>query len=62
MIYNFVYNEIGKKDYPNAFYFNGKVELAGNILSLFNKKEMMEVLLRHHKNNFWNSLCTVCEI
>lgn len=38
MIYNFVYNEIGKKDYPNAFYFNGKVELAGNILSLFNKK------------------------
>ncbi|MDR6545728.1 hypothetical protein J2810_001776 [Chryseobacterium rhizosphaerae] len=38
MIYNFVYSEIGKKDYPNAFYFNGKVELAGNILSLFNKK------------------------
>lgn len=39
MIYNFVYNEIGKKDYPNAFYFNGKVELAGNILSIFNKKD-----------------------
>lgn len=38
MIYNFVYNEIGKKDYPNAFYFNGKVELAGNILSVFNQK------------------------
>ncbi len=38
MIYNFVYNEIGKKDYPNAFYFNGKVELAGNILSAFNQK------------------------
>ncbi|WP_084176074.1 translocation and assembly module lipoprotein TamL [Chryseobacterium shigense] len=38
MIYNFVYNEIGKKDYPNAFYFNGKVELAGNILSIFNQK------------------------
>ncbi|QIY89916.1 translocation and assembly module lipoprotein TamL [Chryseobacterium gallinarum] len=38
MIYNFVYSEIGKKDYPNAFYFNGKVELAGNILSLFNKR------------------------
>jgi hypothetical protein len=38
MIYNFVYNEIGKKDYPNAFYFNGKIELAGNILSLFNQK------------------------
>ncbi|MCS3529127.1 outer membrane protein assembly factor [Chryseobacterium sp. JUb7] len=38
MIYNFVYNEIGKKDYPNAFYFNGKIELAGNILSAFNQK------------------------
>ncbi|AZA54820.1 BamA/TamA family outer membrane protein [Chryseobacterium sp. G0201] len=38
MIYNFVYNEIGKKDYPNAFYFNGKVEFAGNILSIFNQK------------------------
>ncbi|WP_390454542.1 BamA/TamA family outer membrane protein, partial [Chryseobacterium sp. Alg-005] len=38
MIYNFIYNEIGKKDYPNAFYFNGKVELAGNILSIFNQK------------------------
>ncbi|MBP1164169.1 hypothetical protein JOE44_001053 [Chryseobacterium sp. PvR013] len=39
MIYNFVYSEIGKKEYPNAFYFNGKVELAGNILSIFNKKD-----------------------
>ncbi|EJL68273.1 translocation and assembly module lipoprotein TamL [Chryseobacterium populi] len=38
MIYNFVYNEIGKKDYPNSFYFNGKVELAGNILSIFNQR------------------------
>ncbi|WP_374458822.1 BamA/TamA family outer membrane protein [Chryseobacterium taeanense] len=37
-IYNFVYNEIGKKDYPNSFYFNGKVELAGNIFSIFNQK------------------------
>ncbi|HOB25457.1 MAG TPA: BamA/TamA family outer membrane protein, partial [Kaistella sp.] len=38
MIYNFVYNEIGKKDRPNPFYFNGKVELAGNVFSLFNAK------------------------
>lgn len=37
-IYNFIYNEIGKKDYPNAFYFNGKIELAGNIFSIFNQK------------------------
>ncbi|MEG2334842.1 outer membrane protein assembly factor, partial [Chryseobacterium sp.] len=38
LVYNFVYNEIGKKDYPNAFYFNGKVELAGNIPNIFNQK------------------------
>ncbi len=37
-IYNFVYNEIGNKNYPNSFYFNGKVELAGNIFSIFNQK------------------------
>nr|WP_317126293.1 BamA/TamA family outer membrane protein [Chryseobacterium sp. 3008163] len=37
-IYNFIYNEIGKKDYPNAFYFNGKMEVAGNIPSIFNQK------------------------
>lgn len=36
MIYNFIYNEIGKKDRPNPFYFNAKVELAGNVLGLFN--------------------------
>lgn len=38
MIYNYIYNEVGKKEYPNAFYFNGKVELGGNILSIFNQK------------------------
>jgi len=38
MIYNYIYNEIGKKDYDNPFYFNGKVELAGNIMSIFNQK------------------------
>jgi len=38
MIYNFIYNEIGKKDYENPFYFNGKLEVAGNILSAFNQK------------------------
>lgn len=36
MIYNFVYNEIGKKDRPHPFYFNGKIETAGNIFSIFN--------------------------
>lgn len=37
-IYNFIYNEIGKKSYPNSFYFNGKVELSGNVFSIFNQK------------------------
>jgi len=36
-IYNFIYNEIGKKEYLNPFYFNGKIEVAGNVLDLFVK-------------------------
>lgn len=36
MIYNLVYNEIGKKDRPNPFYVNAKFELAGNALGLLN--------------------------
>ncbi len=39
VIYNFIYNEIGKKDRPNPFYFNAKFESAGNIFSLFNNKQ-----------------------
>lgn len=34
MVYNFIYNEIGKKEFENPFYFNGKVEFAGNLLNL----------------------------
>ncbi len=33
-IYNFIYNEIGKKEFENPFYFNGKMEVAGNLLNL----------------------------
>ncbi len=40
VIYNFIYNEIGKKDRPNPFYFNGKFESAGNIFSIFNSREV----------------------
>lgn len=39
VIYNFIYNEIGKKDRPNPFYFNAKFESAGNIFSIFNSRE-----------------------
>jgi outer membrane protein assembly factor BamA len=44
MIYNFIYNEIGKKEYENPFYFNGKVEFAGNIPSIFNQKREESVV------------------
>lgn len=37
LVYNFNYNEIGKKDYKNPFYFDGKIELAGNLLGLLSK-------------------------
>jgi outer membrane protein assembly factor BamA len=39
LIYNFTYNEIGKKDYVNPFSFTGKVEIAGNFLNMVTKKE-----------------------
>lgn len=32
--YNFLYNELGKKNYKHPFYFNAKIELAGNTLNL----------------------------
>lgn len=38
-IYNFTYNQIGKKDFTNPFSFTGKVEIAGNFLNLVTKKE-----------------------
>jgi len=38
-IYNFTYNQIGKKDFTNPFSFTGKVEVAGNFLNLVTKKE-----------------------
>ena len=39
MIYNFTYNEIGKKDRPNPVYLNAKIESAGNLFSIFNSSE-----------------------
>ncbi|AQX85928.1 BamA/TamA family outer membrane protein [Elizabethkingia sp. HX WHF] len=37
MIYNFTYNEIGNKAYPNPSYLSFKFETAGNFLSLIDK-------------------------
>lgn len=39
IIYNYIYNENGKKGYVNPFFFSGKVELAGNFLNLVTKRE-----------------------
>lgn len=36
-IYNFTYNEIGNKAYPNPSYLSFKFETAGNFLSLIDK-------------------------
>ncbi len=38
ILYNFIYNEIGKKEYSNPFYFNGKIETAGNLLGLLSRE------------------------
>ncbi|UOE39830.1 outer membrane protein assembly factor [Chryseobacterium suipulveris] len=54
LIYNFIYNEIGKKDRPNPFYFNGKVELAGNIFSLFNAKQSQEGVVSGTSRKIFN--------
>lgn len=39
MIYNYTYNEMGKKEYRNPVFFSGKIELAGNILNMLSGKE-----------------------
>ena len=47
LIYNFVYNELGKKDRRNPVYLNAKMEFAGNLLSLFAKNEKTEGLVEN---------------
>ena len=54
MIYNFVYNEIGKKDRPNPFYFNGKFEMAGNIFSIFNSNRKEDGIVSGPSRTIFN--------
>lgn len=42
LLYNFTYNEIGKSYYQNPFYFNGKLELAGNMLNLLTQNHTQQ--------------------
>lgn len=53
-IYNFIYNEIGKKDHLHPFYFNGKVEVAGNVFSLFNNKQEQEGVVSGSSKRIFN--------
>ncbi|MRM85675.1 outer membrane protein assembly factor [Riemerella anatipestifer] len=51
--YQFLYNEIGKKYFRHPFYFSGKMELAGNLISLFGKtKDSKSVLTDNEKTIF----------
>ena len=54
LIYNFIYNEIGKKDYDNPVYFNGKVEVAGNLLNLANPKGFSTGLTTGEQSTVFN--------
>lgn len=50
-IYNFIYNEIGKKDFYNPFYFSAKVEGAGNLLRFFRTNAQNEGIAIQKQQN-----------
>ena len=54
IIYNFIYNEIGKNDRPNPFYLNAKIELAGNVFSLFNNRTENDGLVSGASKTIFN--------
>lgn len=54
MVYNFIYNEIGKKDRPNPMYFNAKVETAGNVFNIFNNREREDGIVSGTSKSIFN--------
>lgn len=50
--YNFVYNEMGKKGYKNPFFFDAKIELAGNLLSVFSRNNQETGIINTSKTLF----------
>ncbi len=54
MIYNFVYNEIGKKDRRNPFYVNAKFEVAGNAFDLFTKNQKADGVISEPTKKIFN--------
>lgn len=53
-IYNYIYNEIGKKDRPNPFYFNGKVEVAGNVFGLLTDSQKQDGVIAEPTKKIFN--------
>lgn len=51
--YQFLYNEMGNKYYTNPFYFSGKMELAGNLLSLVGKANESESVLQDREKTIF---------
>lgn len=54
MIYNFVYNEIGKKDRPHPFYVNAKFEMAGNVFGIFNNSVRKDGIVSGETKKIFN--------
>lgn len=52
LMYNFLYNEMGKKEYKNPLSINAKVEFAGNLFSLFNAKDAQVGVIDNPKTIF----------
>ncbi|WP_027377232.1 translocation and assembly module lipoprotein TamL [Kaistella palustris] len=53
-IYNFIYNEIGKKDRINPIYVNAKVETAGNVFSIFNASPQADGVVSGETKKIFN--------
>ncbi len=54
MQYGFTYNEIGKKEFENPFFFSGKFELAGNIVSLLGKTNENRTAMEGDRKEIFN--------
>ncbi len=50
--YQFLYNEIGKEYYKHPFYFNGKMEFAGNLISLLGKTKDSKSILTNNEKQY----------
>lgn len=54
LLYNFTYNEIGKKEYENPFFLNAKVEFAGNLLNVIGGKQKQQNIITDDTKTLFN--------